>query len=515
VRLSDLIALSLSALAQHKLRTALTALGVTFASFILVASVAARYGAEEVITREYSRFHELRQIEVHPGQPDPRTAADEPPVPGVMSEERRQRLRTEMVRRRQQRERPEPSVRLTRDRLRELAALDHVVAVRPVILQYGRVFLGDRAEHTATLGVPADHEAVNTYLVAGSPLSGDDAREAVVHEYLLYQLGAVNEADVPSYLGKQLRLEYKGGAHKPGLLLTLLGAGGAKLTPAEEKVLEKVVKALPDALSRLRLEPAERDAALALLKRRPSQPAPAEFTVGATLTIRGVIQPPGLKEVQRRGGWVYRSADVFLPLRTAEGLFERLPQGQKQGYDTVVVEVDSMDHVKEVHQQIKDLGLTAFSAVEWLEREQFVYLLIFSSMTVISLIALVVAALGMTNTMVMSVLERVREIGIMKAVGARDGHILTLFLVEGLLLGLGGGALGVLLSRAAALPADAWVRSLVSQRLHIEMQSSLFTFPTWLLLGTPLFAAGVTTLAALYPARRAVRVNPVEALRHE
>jgi putative ABC transport system permease protein len=130
-------------------------------------------------------------------------------------------------------------------------------------------------------------------------------------------------------------------------------------------------------------------------------------------------------------------------------------------------------------------------------------------------VALIVAALGIINTMLMSVLERTREIGIMKAVGARDSHIRAIFLVEGSFIGLIGGLFGLLLSWAASLPGDAWVRSLIATRLNVRLQESIFVFPAWLVLGAPLFAVAITTLAAVYPAHRAARVNPITTLRHE
>jgi putative ABC transport system permease protein len=136
-------------------------------------------------------------------------------------------------------------------------------------------------------------------------------------------------------------------------------------------------------------------------------------------------------------------------------------------------------------------------------------------MTVVAVVALLVSALGMINTMLMSVLERVREIGVMKAVGARDGHILTVFLIEGALVGLAGGMLGLLAAWGLSFPGDAWVRSTVESGLSIKLQQSVFVFPWWLVTGVPAFACLVTTVAALYPARRAARVNPITALRHD
>jgi putative ABC transport system permease protein len=117
--------------------------------------------------------------------------------------------------------------------------------------------------------------------------------------------------------------------------------------------------------------------------------------------------------------------------------------------------------------------------------------------------------------MLMSVLERVREIGICKAVGARDGHIQAIFLMEGALIGLVGGLLGLAAGWGISFPSDSWLRAQTAQKLKVELEGSLFAFPWWLVLGTPLFAMLVTTLAALYPARRAVRIDPVQALRHE
>ena len=131
------------------------------------------------------------------------------------------------------------------------------------------------------------------------------------------------------------------------------------------------------------------------------------------------------------------------------------------------------------------------------------------------MVALAVAALGIANTMLMGVLERVREIGVMKAVGARDGTIQMIFLVEGALIGLVGGVVGVLLARVLAGPGDAWMRSILERNTSIKLEESVFVFPVWLVLGAPAFACLMTTLAAVFPARRAARVDPVAALRHE
>jgi putative ABC transport system permease protein len=115
----------------------------------------------------------------------------------------------------------------------------------------------------------------------------------------------------------------------------------------------------------------------------------------------------------------------------------------------------------------------------------------------------------------MSVLERRREIGIMKAVGAADWQLQTLFVIEGGLIGVIGGALGLLLAWSISFPGDGWVRSLVHRDMDIELTGSIFAFPSWIALTVVLSTVGVTIVAALYPARRAATVDPVTALRHD
>jgi putative ABC transport system permease protein len=516
VRFNDLVRLALSALWQHRLRTVLTTLGVVFGSFVLGGSLSARYGVEDTITREYTRHVDLRRIEVHQGRrggPD-KALEDKVRVPGKMSAERRERLRRRK-RERLRRQQPQGGVvALTPERVQEIADLDHVLSAHPLVFQRGRVFLNGKAEDSATVGVQPDSESLRERLLAGSVLPAADGSDVLVSEYLLYELGVVDEADVPRVLGRPLRLEYRPADHpRAGFLLTMLHGGDSAVKPGDEAVLEKVLRRLPDAAALLDLPKPEKEA-LARLLRRPAKAKPAAV-VSETLTVRGVLRAPTQEETMRHGDWVYSEADVFLPERTAERLFARLPGNRERGYDTVVVLVDRTENVKKVDERIRAMGFFVRSAREMIQRQQFAPLLATRVLVVVGCIALLVAALGIINTMLMSVLERTREIGILKAVGARNRDIQSAFLMEGTLIGLAGGLLGLLLSWAFSFPADAWLRGQVQQRMSVRLDEPILTFPWWLVLGTPLFAVVVTTLAALYPARRAVRVDPVTSLRYE
>jgi putative ABC transport system permease protein len=518
VRFRDLLGLALAALFRQKVRTLLTTLGVVFGSFVLVASLSVRGGVQETVVREARRFGELRRIRVQPryvGVADSVPAAITE-VRGKMSDARRRRLRAQAIQRWREHQPARLATKLDRKALDALAKIPSVRKVEPALADRCRVFFDGKAEPAVSIAAQPDDANYRDRISVGTFLPAADAPCVVVSEDLLYRLGVADDAALAAVVGKKLRLEYGGTQPVPLLLLALQREPG-KTTVAEEQALEKVLARLPEAVAQLKgLTSAERAAALKLLQRPQNGPAAIAPVAQQELTICGVLR----LAAEQKDGWRWDqpplNPDLIVPVRTAEAILVRLPQVREHGFNAATVEVERLEDVKPVTKTIIDkLGFNAGSRAAFVEREQFTYRLIFSAMSVIALVALLVAALGIMNTMLMGVLERVREIGIMKAVGARDGHIQLMFLIEGALVGLVGGLLGLLLSWAASFPGDAWVRSTVESGLQVKLQESIFIFPWWLLVGVPAFACLVTTLAAYYPARRAARVNPVRALRHE
>ena len=224
-----------------------------------------------------------------------------------------------------------------------------------------------------------------------------------------------------------------------------------------------------------------------------------------------------MTEAEQKESWSQFPADtdLVLPRRVAVDLAFRDPARREQGIDQAVLFVDDVKNVKEVEDEVKALELDTRSAHDFIERQRLTYLLIFGGMTCVAAVALLVASFGIANTMLMSVLERRREIGIMKAVGAADWHLQALFVIEGGLIGLIGGALGLLLAWSISFPGDGWVRSMVHRDMDIELSGSIFAFPPWITWMVLVSTVGVTIVAALYPARRAAKVDPVRALRHD
>lgn len=516
MRVADVMGLGLTALWQRKLRSTLTLLGVVFGTFVLVASLSLGRGVQDTLVREYSRHAELRSIQVHPGYGGTGNVPEEElRVEGQVNGERQQRLRDALAERWQRRHATGPHVRLTPQRIDELRQLDHVESVRPIVEIYGRAVRGKHAEDALITAADFGNDRLRSRLVAGRlPAPGED-HSAVLTESLLYLLGFHSDAEVEHALGQKVRLEYRVGGRSPNLLLVLLRADTSSVGLEEEKVLDKALAQLPAAITRMDLTDEEKAAMKKLLARPPKQPyrQGPEMMIAEEYVVAGVLRAANADE--RKHDYRWNVAGVFLNQSAAEDLALRAPQHRDLGFDSVVVTADRLENVKAVNKAIEDTGLRTFSVMERVERERFIYLLVFGAMTCIAVIALVVAALGIMNTMLIGVLERTREIGVLKAVGGRDSHVLLMFLVEGALVGLVGGLLGLLLSWLASFPGDAWVRSMVNRQLTLELRESLFAFPWWLVAGAPLFATLVTTLASVLPARRASRINPVEALRHE
>lgn len=511
MRLTDLLGLPVAALWQQKSRTVLTTLGVVFGAFVLAASLSINQGVQQTIDRESRRGDVLRRINVYTAGGTAAAPDKEVRVAGKMSEARRERIRQALA---AQQGGEKESVRLTPEILAKLAALEHVEAVMPNPYQFGYGIFREHSEGTAIAAARPEEAAYHRRLVAGRSFNSPSERAAVVSELLLYQWGVVDEEGVEQALGKTVRIEVRRFGQSPGINLYLVKPTRTPATREEEAALGRISAQLPALLDKLDLSTGERELLRQAVGNRASS---SEEVYAEELPIVGVLREPNEAEQKERRWWesLGGSEGVVLPYQTAADFYFRVPEHREHGVNSALMFIDREENVKEVYQQVKELGLNGSAAFEFIERERLMWLLVFGGMTCVAAVALAVAALGIANTMLMSVLERTREIGIMKAVGASGGQLQFIFVIEGALIGLVGGALGLLLAWAASLPGDAWVRSMVARDMNVKLQESIFVFPAWLSAAVMLFAVLVTTLAAVYPARRAAKVDPVAALRHE
>ncbi len=210
-------------------------------------------------------------------------------------------------------------------------------------------------------------------------------------------------------------------------------------------------------------------------------------------------------------------AKVFLPLKLAESLHVMQPSdlsaSGQPAYSSISVRVKNPGQIQLVEDAIKKMGFGTFSILDASRGLQQVFRVLYAFLGIFGSLALVVASIGIVNTLVMAILERRREIGIMKAIGASDGDVKKLFFAEAGAMGILGGAVGVVLGwsigQVINFGTNVWLKRQSFPPEHF------WAVPWWLVVLAILFSFLVSLVSGLYPAARAAQLDPVQALRYE
>jgi putative ABC transport system permease protein len=212
-------------------------------------------------------------------------------------------------------------------------------------------------------------------------------------------------------------------------------------------------------------------------------------------------------------------ARVFMPLKLAQDLhvvqsnLRDSSASDMPSYSSISVRVQNPNQVPAVEDAIKKMGFSAFSIVDAARSMRQFFAVLDGFLAIFGSLALAVASIGIVNTLVMAILERRREIGIMKAIGASDADVRGLFFAEAGVMGLVGGAVGVTLGWVIGRIINFGM-NIYLQSLHFP-SAEIWSVPVWLVLGAIAFSIVVSLVSGLYPASRAARLDPVQALRYE
>jgi putative ABC transport system permease protein len=182
------------------------------------------------------------------------------------------------------------------------------------------------------------------------------------------------------------------------------------------------------------------------------------------------------------------------------------------GYTAARVQLRSEDDYGAVKSAIEAEGLFATGFREQFAQLDRLFAILNGTLAIVGLIALIVATIGIANTMMMNVMERTREIGVMKAIGGEDADVQRLFVMESLLLGVAGGVLGLAFGWLVTEGLSAGVVAYLD-RIGVP-PLDVFHTPPLLIAGIVAVTLVVSVLAGFAPARRAARVEPIAALRH-
>ena len=241
---------------------------------------------------------------------------------------------------------------------------------------------------------------------------------------------------------------------------------------------------------------------------------------GGNYTVTGILAEGGTSGLTNFDYW------AFIPLQTAENVQKSL-LGIGDRYQIILVKITNPQISEDVSQAIQSkfppYSITVFVPSSLVQQVDNILNMITIFLLSVASISLIVAGVGIMNIMTVSVIERTREIGILKAIGAKSRTVLSMFLTETMLIGIIGGVIGVAtgygLSYALAFGISGAVQSTQqasgfqtpsSQTISITPRFSL----EWTIIAL-VFAIGVCLIFGLYPARKAAKLDPVQALRYE
>ncbi len=359
---------------------------------------------------------------------------------------------------------------LDEDARAEITKLPDVIEVYPQIRFFTEVHFDGKPFATVVAGMPESSKQSGSFDgMQGSFFSSANADEAILQIEFAKELNAQTK----DLIGKDLVLRY---AERQSLASesggTAQNSGGFSVVPKEKHLR---------IIGVVETEPASGFGGFG--SGRLLIPLPVAETLRAA-------QVNDLRDVLRSGS----SPD-------------------KPAYASLSVRVKSPSLVDATEKKIKDLGFSAFSLLDASKSLRIFFSVFDLLLGIFGSLALAVATLGIVNTLVMAILERRREIGVLKALGAADGDVKQLFFVEAGVMGLAGGMLGVLLGwligQALTFATNVYLKR---QDLPGVQISSV---PLWLIAGAIGFAVLVSLIAGLYPASRAAKLNPVDALRYE
>jgi len=533
MKLWDIALMAVHNLWSQKMRTMLNLLGVVISSALLLMTFAGTRGAADGIMSIINGSDQTRQFLIisgrNPNTPVPESATK---IEGEMDPQRRKRLAEAL--RRKWIATNATRVYLTIDVLRQLRSIDGIAAIVPRGPLNCNLKLDEQSTNGSLIGISLEDLSIKRRLACGKIPSWDDHDGILLDEYTAYTLGYHSQQDLEQLVGKSIRAVINVGRNNTPAKANLLRALGPAANHIDLDTLSKFsssVKQLAEKMDEVGLSDEEKDALQLGLKqlsvlapaddassKQPNQAATKDALAEKNpnereFIVRGVVKRPGENEsigfLQFTGA--PRLASVYINSREKEPFnFQR---SGFRGFFSAAGEVAHADQLGEVVREIESMGLTVRSAVAIVEKLELEVGKARLAIGALALLILLVAALGISNTMIIAIIERTPEFGIMKSLGARDGQVMWLVILEGLITGILGAAIALAISIAAVPMASELCRHHIESRLKSSFNQSIFSFAPGDVLIVFALAGTVCTVASLLPAWRAAKLDPVVAMK--
>ena len=473
----DLMSMSLGNLWRRKLRTILTVLGVLIGTTSIVAMLSLAFGMKQQMMEQYESMGSVTQINVSPGG-------------GMDSDSSGSQTDT--------------STMLTESNMEMFQGMEHVKSVSPQLTFDGTMKSGRYSGYANMIGVDQSMLDSQELDKGEVPKAGNSGTLQVLGgNQLLTGFGYVQGDEYVDY--------YSTGELPPIDLMTQIHQLQVYNDAAESETVDQTAStdaSTEDSSGDGDSDSAGDDAA--------AQPAEDNSTLNFRIKITGIMAG-GLEEYNNYSQSLLVNLDDLKSYLTKNFGKGKIPGQPKPNgkplnewvYTTIVVEVDQADNVEDVMKSIQDMGFFANSNKELIDSAQKSLQIVELVLGGIGMVAFLVAAIGIANTMMMSTYERTKEIGVMKVLGCDMRDIQKLFLAEAGFIGLIGGIVGLLLS--------CGVSSLINH-FSAGMEGiggNISVIPWWLAWAAVAFSTLMGMVAGFFPARRAMKLSPLAAIHTE
>jgi len=484
----DLIEISLNNLWRSKLRSFLTISGVIIAIAAFVSMLSFGAGNQKYITDTYVNFGLFTNINVYPQRADDNDTVEVKPLTNAV--------------------------------IQELSKIPGVNLVYPYDAFKVSVNFADSLFFMQARSLPIAATKIKLFsnILDGKTFSSDSADEVFVTHEFLEKVG-ITEPD--SVIGQKLVICAKASSLDSALVNILDDKNGS----LGERLKAIKIDSLRYAKYRKRIMRQELNEGI---RRFVDGFTNRQLSAYDTLTIVGITKDfrsrqinvapliiPEKKAAQLSAGGFGIGNDPLDLYNAAKAgmLFKTDENKNSKSYTRVTLNLDPYVSQEKIIDSVESLGFRVFSFAEQFKEIRRFFLYYNLGLAVIGLIALATAALGIINTMVMSIVERRKEIGVFISLGADVREIKIMFLAESAVIGAIGATVGIIIGWAASRIVSAVMRAIM-ERENIPPFDP-FALPIWLIALALAFGIIVSLIAGYYPASRAAKVDPVEALRSE
>ena len=519
---SDLFMMALQNLWARKSRTAFNIFGIVVSCSMLLLVFAGTRGARDGLMNLFSQSDFATQFAIIQGRGQSAAASTPEKMAGDLkngvSMDRMERISEKLNRDWKRKNLPITPVTLAK--LDEIRQLPNIVSVLPNQTLRVQMEIEDQKIAASTVCFSAQSSNLERRVVVGAAPQQDSSQGKIwIDEYRAWRLGHKTDQQLEELIGKKVKLRFQVAAASlsPNMkrFATLFGVRDSAET---EQIAEALRKLFADA-DQTSLSEIEQEAVGALAQRlgidsaslMQDLPDGKQPFVFREFEIAGILKPPAQTSSSlfriARGN---RGSDLLIDWRDFQAI-EKETHPNRTYYYSVGFVADSAD-LKKAVEVVESEGLDTHSALEILEKADVELGKIRLIVAAIALVILLIASVGIMNTMIIAVMERTPEFGIMKAVGARDADIRWLMLIEAAFTGILGAIVSLGAARMIDICVSQFARGFIETRIRHDFDFSIFVYSIGDALIVTAIAIIVCTLASLIPSRRAAKLDPVTAM---